>query len=510
MSTTLLTVGRAALGLWVAGLSTACAAQATQAPTLSIAADLDARAAEGLAKLNTVQGVAIAVYTPDGVYAKGFGVTDIDTGAPADADTAFYIASSTKPFTALAMSILDRRGAIDLDATLSKFAPGAEFPAAVKPGETTLRNLLTHTSGIKNDPIGFRVAYTGQHDPKTLWRLLGASEVNADAPLGKFQYTNAGYNILTILTDRALGKPWQDVLAEEIFAPAGMTRTSAYMSKAAREGWTVARPHATVGPGAPSRIYLEKTDATMQSAGGMIMSANDAARFLELVVEDGRLGGREVVPAEVVRATRAPYAEVGESSGEYSRDHYGLGWYIGNYRGDAMAHHFGGFAGARAHLSYLPERKIGVAVFINDSEAGFELADIIANYVYDALTGKDDAASRYEQSLTKTAAMVAMYNAKIAADREKRAGREWTLSLPRRAYVGTYESDLAGVFEISLDGDDLVVTIGNLHAVAEPFTAPDTIRVELFPGLGEVIGFRVNGTGDVAALRYQDFQFARR
>lgn len=501
--------GRVALGLCVGGLLLAYT-NGTAAPPASITADLDARIAEGLAKLGAVQGVAVAVYTPDGVYAKGFGVTDIDTGEPVTEDTAFYIASSTKSFTALAMNILHHRGDLDLDAALSDFVPDAGFPAAVNPGEVTLRDFLTHTAGIKNHPIGFRLAFTGQHDPGTLWRLLQSSESNTDAPLGEFQYTNVGYNILTILTDRMLGRPWQDMLAEEIFAPAGMTRTSAYMSKAEHEGWSLARPHTTVGPDAPERIYLEKTDATMQSAGGMIMSAKDALRFLELMIEDGRIGGEQIISAEAVRETRAPYAEVGGSFGEYSRDHYGLGWYLGTYRGDAMVHHFGGFAGARAHVSYLPDRKLGVAVFVNDSEAGFQFADILANYVYDTLNGQEGARARYDENIAAAAAQIKQFSARIAADRENRAAREWTLSLPHTAYAGTYESELGGVLEISLEDEALVVTLGNLHAVAEPFTAPDTIRVELIPGRGEVIGFRKNDSGGIAALRYGDYEFARR
>ena len=371
---------RAALVI-AAAAATACASPRPATPPLPFADELDLRILESLDRLDTVQGLSVAVYTPEGVYAQGFDVVDMETGERVTADTAFYIASSTKSFLAFAMSLLDARGDIDLDDAIADYAPDATFPPSIDAGAVTLRDLLTHTSGIENNPLAFRLAFTGEHDPETLWRLLGESRPNEDAPHGAFEYTNVGYNILTVLTDHKLQTRWQDLLQREIFDKAGMTHTSAYMSAAERGGWSLARPHGTLGPDAPYRIRLEKTDATMQSAGGMIMSAADAATWLSVMINDGRIDGEQVFPAAAIQATRAPLADAGGSFGDYTRDHYGLGWYLGDYRGEPMVHHFGGFAGARAHISYLPGRKVGVAAFVNDSSAGFQVPDVIANYV---------------------------------------------------------------------------------------------------------------------------------
>lgn len=501
--------------LHAAGLAAACAGFGRAAPSeLAQATDIDRAVEQGLETLG-VQGLALAIYAPEGVYAKGFGFADMETGAPVGAETAFYIASSTKSFTALAMNVLHHRGEIDLDATLAKFAPEAPFSTEIQADEIRLRDLLTHTSGLDNEPISYRVAFTGQHDAETLWRLLAATRVRKDAPPGVFDYTNVGYNILTILTDRVIGRDWRDILAEEIFDKAGMMRTSAYMSKAVREGWSLARPHVTVGADAPRRLHMEKTDATMHSAGGLIMSASDAARWLELMIEDGRVAGEAIVPAAAVRETRAPFAKVDGEFGEYARDHYGLGWHIGRYRGDEFVHHFGGFAGARSHVSYMPGRRIGVAVFVNDSGAGFRFADVLANYIYDLLLGRTDAGDRFEIALADAAAHLERINAAIAADREKRAARAWTLTLPRAAYAGRYENELFGAFELVLEpwpggGEALMVSLGNLRAIAEPFVEPDTIRVELVPERGEVIAFLVEDAGEVSGLRYHGEVFVRR
>ncbi len=494
-----------------AGAATLAACASTtpaRSRDFALASDIDAAVARGMAQLGLVPGLSVAVYTREGAYARGFGVADIDTGERADADTAFYIASSTKPLTALALAALDGRGELDLDSTLAGYAPDAPFPESVRAGDVRLRDMLAHTSGIDNAPLGFRVAFTGQHDPETLWRLLSASTPNEDAPLGTFDYTNVGYNIATVLTDRRQGIAWQDLLQREVFSPAGMTRSSARMSLATANGWRVAKPHGMDADGRMQRIYLEKTDQTMQSAGGVIMSANDALRWLELMIEDGRVGGRQVAPAAAIRSTRAPIASVNASFGEYAREHYGLGWYAGRYRDEPMVHHFGGFAGFRAHVSYLPERGVGVAAFVNDDTASFTLVDAIASYVYDLTGGRDDAATRYDEALAGLVRRRDEGIQRSQADRANRAGREWQLTRPKPAYAGAYENPEWGRVEIAATETELAMRYGVLHAVAEPFTRPDSIRVELVPGMGIPVLFTGEGPAPDALL-FRNQRFAR-
>lgn len=487
-----------AFSLTVCACASPTATQET-AP-LAISGEIDEFVETAMDQLGVVPGFSLAVYTPDGVYARGFGVTDIETGDPVSAETAFYIASSTKSFVALTMNVLHRRGEIDLDATLSEYAPEAGFPDSIAPDEVTLRELLTHSSGVSNGPISFRAAFTGQHTPELNWRLLSASEPNEDAPRGTFDYTNEGYNVLTVMTDKKLGVDWQDLIVREIIAPAGMTRTTAYMSKAKSEGWSLARPHFTGLETGPVRIELEKTDKTMQSAGGMVMSANDSLRWMELLIEDGNVGGKQILDAEAVRETREPLVEFGGEFADYKRDHYGLGWYTGPYKDDLLVHHFGGFAGFRAHVSYMPERKVGVAAFVNDSQAGFPLPDVVANFIYDRLAGDPDARANADAALEGLVARRDQVFAGVAADRENRAAREWKLSLPREDYAGVYENDLFGVIDVAVEDGELVLNMGNLRSVAEPFTAPESIRHELIPHSGDVMMFILNDAGEVEAL----------
>ena len=450
----------------------------------------------------------MAAYSRDGAYVNAFGVTDVDTGERTTVDTAFYVASSTKSMTALAFAIKGARGEIDLDMTLAQFSPDAPFPGAVRPDAVRIRDLLTHTSGISNDAIGFRVAYTGQHDPDLLWRLLASSTPNTEAPLGTFMYTNVGYNILTILSDRRFGVRWQDLLQRDIFDPASLTRTTAVMSRARNAGWSIAKPHIFFGAPTAERTYLEKTDQTMQSAGGVIMSAKDAARWLNLLVEDGAVGGSQIAPAAAVRATRAPLATTGENFEGYQRDHYGLGWHMGPHRGALMLHQFGSFSGFRAHVSYMPERHVGVAVMCNDNTVGADIVNHVANYLYDRFASAPDADAVFERGVAEVIERRDTMGPRLLEMAAGRAARPWLLSRPMAAHAGRYANDDYGTMEIVPSGDALEVRFGVLHAVATPFTRPDSIRVELEPGAGRSIQFAGDGpTPD--SLTYEDISFRR-
>lgn len=475
--------------------------------SISFADELDELIDFAMRHLGSLPGLSVAVASPDGFYVQASGVTNITTSERVSTDTAFYIASATKPLTALALAALAARGELDLDVTLAAFAPDAQWPSEVNAHQVTFRHLLAHSSGIANDGISFRLAYSGDHDPALLWQLLRSSSANADAPLGTFRYTNTGYNLATILTDRYIGIAWQDLLQREVFGPAGMTRSTARVSVGQAGGWSVARPHLSL-PEGTSRIYLEKTDRTMQSAGGVIMSANDALRWLQLMLKSGVVNGRQAVDPRAVALTHRPVVNVIGSPGSYGRRAYALGWYHGLYRDEPLLHHFGSFPGARSHVSFLPSRGIGVAAFTNNSGAVAEITDAIANFVYDRSAGRQGARQTF---LTEVERLIARRDEQLSqmlAGKKDRAGRATTLGRPSRMYEGVYKNDQFGRVRIYDRSPDLNVAIGLLHATSEPGANAETIRVELLPGSGHTIRFE--GTGSSPSnLVYQGETFVR-
>ncbi len=470
--------------------------------------DVDAAVERAMA-LDLSPALSVAVYSRQGTYARAFGVADVNTRERASEETCFYLASSTKSMTAMALASLHARGSLNLDASLAEMSPQNPLPPETRPGEVRLRHLLAHVGGIANRPINYRLTASGQHDADTLWRLLAVSKANAEAPLGRFQYQNIGYNIATILTDRRLKLPWQNLLRREIFEPAGLTRTTAYMSHAKASRWSIAMPH-RVGPaGVRERNYLEKTDQTMHSAGGVVMSARDAARWLELVIEDGLVGGRRCLPADVVAATREPLALVDVEFEGYRREHYGLGWYLARHRDERMLHHFGGFSGYRAHVSYLPSQTIGVAAFVNDSTVGLPLINAIANFVYDRAGGYADATQQFDAALDNARVRYAEAAKDVVADRATRATLRLALERRHAAYAGVYENPDWGQMEVAAEDSTLRVTCGVLRALAEPLGEANAVWVELEPGEGGLLQFE-GGGAEPGALRFEGRRFLRR
>ena len=348
-----------------------------------LADDLDAFISAAFDEIEVAPGMGVAIYTPEGVYVRGFGVSSLRELQPVTEDTAFYIASTTKPMTGLLFARLDHQGVIDLDESIAEFAPEAPFSPAIDTDEIELRSLLTHTAGLSNDALSFRAAYTGDLTPETAWNLLAITQENNAHPYGQFQYTNMGYNILTTMTDQVVGVPWQDLLATEVFEPLGLQETSAYMSVANLPERSLARPHTGGYEGGPIQLELEKIDGSMQSAGGLVMSPSDAARWLEFLLERGALDGQQVFPAHLVEQTWERLATVppGTSAdySQYEYENYGLGWHIGRYQDARIVHHPGGYAGYNAHFSFLPDHKVGVAVFVNEAPASHILPEVIAN-----------------------------------------------------------------------------------------------------------------------------------
>jgi hypothetical protein len=141
----------------------------------------------------------------------------------------------------------------------------------------------------------------------------------------------------------------------------------------------------------------------------------------------------------------------------------------------------------------MPERRLGVAVFVNESDIVADVADAVANYVYDRLLSRGDAQQTFAAALDEVVTDRDRGMARVAQDRANRAARPWTLTRGFEAYAGTYENELWGRIDVSASARGLDVSYGVLHAGAEPFTRPDSMRLEFVPGMGVAAGFAGDG-----------------
>jgi CubicO group peptidase (beta-lactamase class C family) len=475
----------------------------------------DGAVVKTLAMFPDLPGIAIVVVKDDKpIFLRAYGMADKEAGIKADTDTLYYIASSTKSFTALAAAMLDREGKIKFSEPVTKYTPGIRFKSEI-PDKVTIRDLLIHTSGLRNNPLVNRLAFTGQIDQSDLDRVLAEGTTLNEANFGKYNYTNLGYNIYGLALHYHLHKKWQDVLQERIFNPAGLKHTTAYASKARARKYKIAAPYVidtdVVNAGKMVRSQLEKTDENMQSAGGIFMSISDLGRWLNLNMNSGRLGGKQVVPADLIRTAHTGYTKSTRNEPPFSGEgEYGLGWQIGKYRSEKVIYHHGGFPGYRSHVSFMPDKKIAVGVLVNNDALGGRLADMLAAYAYDWWLRTENFEADYEKQLQQDAKTFEKRRQGVAAEAANRAKREWQLTKPFADYAGKYKNDMLGTIEIVAKEKALALRMGKLNTVATPFTEKDTIRVVVLPGgNGEVVSFAKDAEGKFVSLNYGGVTFTK-
>jgi CubicO group peptidase (beta-lactamase class C family) len=480
--------------------------------TLTLAAhasersDIDKFINDTLARFPETPGLSVAVMKDGKPFlAAGYGYADLATKRPMTATTPVYVGSSTKSYTGLLMAILAQKGVVDLDTPVVKYLP--ELNAWEDSHRITLRMLLTHSAGIANDPIVTRTAFTGEHTTAQLLALLPSSKPIAR---GVYHYDNLGYVVSALIAERVTGTKWQDLLAQYVFRPLKMDHTSALMS--ATKPWGgLAVGYVTNRQRVNEPTTLPKRDNTMHAAGGIVTNAQDLTRWLEANVNDGRLAGKQIVTAAAVQETHKKQITYPDDTYyKFKRNAYGFGWNWSDYDGNLLMHHFGGYEGWRAHVSYMPERKIGVAVITNTSGLGSELTMLVATYIYDRLIQKDGFDPAYSERSAEMRKSIEERWSRVTAEYERRSKRAWSLPHALDAYTGRYESAGYGTLTIRHEGDKLLARLGPLSAPLEPFTKPETARVELIPNSGSVLAFTFDeGAAHPKTLAWDDTPFVR-
>lgn len=463
-------------------------------------------------KLPDIPAIAIVVIKDDKpVFIRAYGMADREAGIKADVDTMWYIASSTKSYTALAAEMLDAEGKIKFADPITKYAPGITFKNPI-PERITVRDLLTHTSGLRNGILVNRLAYTGQIDRADIDRVFAESTSASPDFIGKYAYTNLGYNVYGLLLQHTLKMKWQDLLQKRVFDPAGLKHTTAYISKAKAKKWKVAAPYyLDFSTNTFLRSPLPKVDENMQSAGGMYTSIADLGNWLSLNMNDGKLRGKQVIPAEFIRKAHTGYTKTTREQPPFSGEgEYGLGWQIGKYKGDKVIYHHGGFPGYRSHVSFMPDKKIAVGVLVNNDLVGGRAADIVATYAYERWMNVENVEADHDRQIRELADQFASLRQRSHTAALDRGKREWKLTRPLTEYVGSYRNDLHGTMQIAVAVSALSVRMGMANCISTPYTESDTIRVEMIPGgNGEVIKFNKDASGKFISLSYGGVEFAR-
>ncbi len=376
------------------------------------------------------------------------------------------------------------------------------------PTQLTLARFLAHTHHLDDNAVVLSAAFTGAIPEKEWPRLIRLARPTGNQDL---VYSNFGYNVAAMVIDRIRPEGWRRFLETAVNGPAGMSET--YTRVSGLDPRRIAKPHDMAGDSGFIARPFEKTDATMNSAGGHLATLHDLARWMIVQMDSGRIDGRQVFPAAAVlqgqeilgRQTR----DRSRRFAYFDREGWGAGWDIGSYRGERMVGRFGGYHSFRSHLSMLPARRIGVTVQVNGPGASLA-TDILAALVYDLEAGRPDARAVASARLDSLVGRLPAARQGAAVSDSTRRSRQRPLRRPIADFAGSYTSEAYGTIAFTRDGAGLRYRWGVLEGPVEVLNAEqDRLRIE-FAGSGYPVSFRFEGEGVARAIEVMEVRFERR
>lgn len=390
-----------------------------------------------------IPGLAIAVVRDgEAVLRRGFGVRDLATGEPVTPTTRFAAASLTKSFAAAALGLWVDAGRVRWDTRVREVLPEFGLADPVAAERCTLRDLLLHRSGLGRHDL---VWHASDRDPTAMLAALPHLP-----PVREFRdgcsYSNLGYLVAGLVVERLAGRPWMDEIADRLLGPLGMTGAGFAFDRPADDAW----PHVVVDE-APVRARREPMAA--RSAGGLVASVDDLARWAIALLEAEQASEAAVLPAAVVHEMTRPhvYAEKPWHPEFGDALHNGLGLWCTGYRGARHWLHTGSLVGWGAILAMLPDHRTGVVVLSNREAS--PVPAILAYTVHDAVLGLKPIDWFGRIAPLREPTLAAARDEAAARDAEDAAAAPTTR--PLRDYAGAYRHAGYGTMHVAVDGEAL-------------------------------------------------------
>ncbi len=398
-----------------------------------------------------VPGLAIAVVRNDKVVlARGYGVSQLGTDRVVNADTLFHLASCEKSFVATAVGLLVEEGKVNWDDPVKKHLPELELADSYLTEHVTLRDLLCHRTGLRRADL---LADGAGFAPELVIHRLKFLEPIAELRT-RLIYNNHMYTALGQVVARVSEQPWEQFVAERVFAPIGMTSTTTAVEAVDPE--LIARRHWRSDDGIISRPIDD----------GLYSSVTDVARWLRLQLAEGSFEGTQHLKPETIREMHAmqfsvPVRRV-PGSNIYAAQFLGsgLGWHIQDYRGHKVVSHAGAWG---AIVAMMPEERLGVVVLSN-----LDLEYLCTLLMYDAFDAylaspkttwnQDKWKKTWLRNEPPGAAFFPRDRARAQLERSRR--KDTKPSLPLEKYANDYNSMLYGLLSVQSDGNQLSVTFG--------------------------------------------------
>jgi CubicO group peptidase (beta-lactamase class C family) len=421
---------------------------------------------ERVMKLFDVPGIAIAVVKDGQVLAaRGFGVRKLGAPDKVDGKTLFEVASNSKAFTAAALAMLVDEGKLAWDDPVTKHLPDFQMYDAYVTHEMTVRDLLTHRSGLglgAGDLLWWPTTSFSTDEIIHKLRYI--------APSTSFRSSYAYDNLLYIVAGKIVaaksGKTWGETIHERILAPVGMATTTTSLAENAGNP-NVANAHSKIN----EKIAAVKAMPVPNAVGavGINTNAEDIARWMNVLLDGGRIGkdaggkdvrlfsakqARELWTAQTPMRTGEPNAKLAATRANFAA--YGLGFQLRDYHGRLLALHSGALQGFYSKVVMVPEEKLGIAILTN-AESGGSL-NALQWQLLGRLVDKDDKTDWIGAVSAVEEEMHAKEKARLARAGAARTAKSQP-SLPRTAYDGDYQDPWYGIATIKHAGGKQLLSL---------------------------------------------------
>jgi CubicO group peptidase (beta-lactamase class C family) len=309
---------------------------------------------EELKDTNT-PGAAIAIVSGDRVvFAKGFGLANIETGAPIIADMLFRLGSTTKMFTGAALVTLAAQGKIKLDEPIGNYVKNLNPKLA----RITAHQLISNTAGMADFE-----ASVMSNDDDALARMVRTWKEDAQfaEPGQIYSYSSPGFWLAGHVIEEVSKKPYADAMNELLFQPAGMNRTT--LRPLVALTYPLAMGHSVRGKETPTIIRPAYNNVAQWPAGSIYSSVPELARFVMALMNGGRVEGKQLLSPEVSAKLPGEYTSMPGEPGV----HYGYGLLNFEQRGVRVVMHGGFSRGYGSMIQMVPGQRFAVIVVTNKS-----------------------------------------------------------------------------------------------------------------------------------------------
>lgn len=426
------------------------------APVASAQIDAAVAKLDGLAddvmRRSKIPGMAVAV-VKDGqvVYAKGFGVRRVGAPEMIDPNTVFQLASMSKPIAATVVAGLIGSNGVSWDTPAVTRLPGVSLSDPAVTQQVTIGDLFAHRSGLPG-ATGDKLEDLGYDRQQILQRMRYV-------PLRPFRtsygYSNFGLTAGAEAAANAYGTDWATLSDRVLYAPLGMKATSSrfvdFMQRANR-----ATPH-VLQDGSYQALYQRQPDA-QSPAGGVSSSVNDVARWMTLLLQNGKYQGRTVYTAEALQPAISEQIANGGASGPAPErpNHYGYGFNVGTSSGGRLKlSHSGAFMlGAGTAFTVIPAAGVAIVTLTNAAPVGVAEA---LNFNFEELVESGRSSRDW---LALFAERFKPFYEPEGALAGQQPPSQPVASLGSNAYAGTYASSYYGNAVVDVSGSGLVLRMG--------------------------------------------------